>query len=228
MTATVPIGTPVAGAHGEPLGAVATVYTEAGTGRPVWAGVDGARGTAVVPLDGSTFDGTTLHLPYGADHLRDAPPHAPGTTIAPAEAAELTRHYGVRPAAPPVEPSPDDDGVLVRSEERLWIDRAFVETGRARMVTSVITENVTFTVPVRRQVVHLEYDPFPLDRQPPSTTGPAPDVHEVVRYEERVRLVTEVVPVERVRMVTRVVTTEQTLHDRVSHEEIELDEPGPA
>lgn len=223
----VPIGAPVLGNHGETLGVVGAVYVDNETGRLAWAAVQGRRHSAVVPLQVSRFDGATLYIPYGADRLASAPLHDPDTMISYAEGDELARHYGLIPAPSGTgdtggDPTdPPDSVTMTRSEEQLRTETINVVVGRARLVTYVVTEEQTFTVPVRRQVVRLVYDAVPDEEQVVADVGPAEHVHEVVLHSEQVLFSSRVIPVERVRLVRRVVTGECTVADTVQSEQID-------
>ena len=224
------IGATVIGGGGELLGHVGAVYVDNATGVPAWAAVQGRHHTAVVPLQHSRFDGTTLQVPYDAARLQGAPHHDPATLISYAEGDDLARHYGLLPGAPtphlrlsPPQSTGVGDGVMVRSEERLRTDTVNVVVGRARLVVTVVTEDQTFTVPVRRQEVRLVYDPVPEHEQTLSSAGPAEETVEVVLHAEQVLITTQVVPVERARMVKRVVTAGQTVTAQVRSEQIDLD-----
>jgi uncharacterized protein (TIGR02271 family) len=110
-----------------------------------------------------------------------------------------------------------------RSAERQSVGVVNVVVGRARLVTFVVSEEKTFTVPVRRQEVRLVYDPVPADEQSVTSMEPAEETHEVILLSEHVRFTTEVVPVERVRMVRRVVRTGQIVTDQVRSEQLDLE-----
>jgi stress response protein YsnF len=49
---------------------------------------------------------------------------------------------------------------VVRSEEQLQVGTQNVVVGRDRLVKHLVTEHQTFTVPVRREEVRLEYEPL--------------------------------------------------------------------
>ena len=232
------IGAPVIGGAGELLGHVRTVYVDNATGAPVWAAVQGPHHTAVVPLQHSWFDGRTLQVPYDAAKLQAAPHHDPTALISYPEGDDLSATTACSPTRRPTRgrrrthlgrPEPEDVAVI-RSQEQLRTDAVNVVVGRARLITTVVTENQTFTVPVRRQEVRLVYDPIPEDEQTIASTDPSEDTVEVILHAERVQITTQVVPVERVRMVRRVVTTAQTITEPVRSEQIALDQtnlPGP-
>jgi uncharacterized protein (TIGR02271 family) len=224
-------GAPVIGGAGELLGHVCTVYVDNATGVAAWAAVQGPHHIAVVPLQHSRFDGRTLQVPYDAARLQAAPHHDPTTLISYAEGDDLARHYGLLPHTPQdrgLSPNPSqstggEDVVVTRSQEQLGTDTVNVVVGRARLITTVVTENQTFTIPVRRQEVRLVYDPIPEDEQTIAPSGPSQDAVEVILHAERVQFTTQVVPVERVRMVRRVVTTAQTITAPVRSEQIALE-----
>jgi uncharacterized protein (TIGR02271 family) len=119
-----------------------------------------------------------------------------------------------------------EDALMIRSEERLRAGTVNVVVGRARLVTSVIVEEQTFTIPVRRQEVRLVHEPLPAHEQVVTDVEPAEEVYEVVRYAEQVLFTTQVVPVERVRLIKRVVTTEETVTGQVRSEQIEVEHTG--
>ena len=97
-----------------------------------------------------------------------------------------------------------EDPVVVRSEEQLRAGTVNVVVGRARLITSVVVEEQTFTVPVRRQEIRLVHEPVPEAEQVITDMAPAEETFEVVAYAEQVLVSTQVVPVERVRLVKRV------------------------
>jgi len=226
------VGVTVVGSQRELLGYLGPVYSDDATGRPAWVVVYGTRRTAVVPLEVTHFDGEAVHLPFGAQELRTAPHHDPDNRISYQDGDDLYRHYGFTPPArhPAPEPSATDhgaggDAVMVRSQEQLRAGREIVVVGRVRLRKHLVTEDQTFVVPVNREEITIDYDEMPPEqRTPHAGTGLSEDTYEVVRYEERVVITKEFVPVERVRMVRRVVTTDQTVVGQVNTELIDVDE----
>ena len=130
------------------------------------------------------------------------------------EHAGYRPHRGLRPDAP---------AEVVRSEERLRVATETVAVGRARLVKYVVTEDVTYTVTVRREEARLEFDEYPAHAQVPVAVGPTANAPEVVLHEERVVVTTEVVPVERVRMVTTLRSVEQVVEGLARAERVEVD-----
>lgn len=214
------VGASVVGSRGELLGYLGPVYPDNATGRPAWAVVHGTRQTAVVPLEMSRFDGTALRLPFGDEKLSTAPHRDPAGRISDEDGADLYRHYGLLPPTP-------EAGAMVRSEERLSVGTETVVAGRLRMRKYLVTEEQTVTVPVTREEIAFDFEEIPPDAQVPDPGGTlAEDTYEVIRYEERVVVTTQLVPVERVRLVRRVVTTEQSVTGRVRRELIDLEQTG--
>lgn len=121
----------------------------------------------------------------------------------------------------------DPAGWMTRSEEQLRVRSEWVVVGRARLVRRVVTEDVTYTVPVRREEIRLEHDTLPV---PEAATvaddgadGAAERTCEMVRHEERVVITKRVVPVERVRMTRRVATADTVVHGRVRAERVDVE-----
>ena len=127
---------------------------------------------------------------------------------------------GAAPAGPAV----------TRYEERLRVGVQTVVTGRVRVRKRLVTEQQTITVPVTREeitVEHLEGPPGPGAGGWSASEPLREQVLEVVRYEERVLVTTEVVPVERVRVVRHIVTTPQVVEGDVRREVVEVETDLP-
>lgn len=244
-------GAVVRNTEGAVLGRVDGVYFHASTGRATWAEVTDGVGTAMVPLDHAVLDGDGLRLPYRVEQLVTAPRHDLGGYLEPQAEQALYRHYGLPTTDPgtadpgTVEPDPagpdvadlatttpnpalshsDGSTDVVRSEEQLRVGVQRRIYGRARLVTYLVTENQTFTVPVTRQEVRLE--PVPLSGTDPESDGPVgelvEDVYEVVLHRQEVSFTKTVVPSERVRLVRRIVSGQQPITTALRQEQIDLD-----
>jgi uncharacterized protein (TIGR02271 family) len=120
---------------------------------------------------------------------------------------------------------PTTDDSMTRSEERLNVGTERQTTGRARLRKYVTTENVTQTVPVRREEVRIEREPITDANAGAAMSGAdiSEEEHEVVLHEERPVIEKETVPVERVRLDTETVTDEVTVDEEVRKERIETD-----
>jgi stress response protein YsnF len=168
----------------------------------------------------------TARIPAGAAPDSAAPDRAAPDRAAPDEPSG--RH-----AAPG---TPDrSDGGMVRSEERLAVGTERVAATRVRVVKYVVTEEVTLTVPVRREEIRIEEvpldapDPGPgesLVDSGPAGTGGLPE--EIVLHTERPVVSVEVVPTERVRLRTEVVEGHETVSGPVQREQIVVDQQPSA
>jgi len=125
---------------------------------------------------------------------------------------------------------PTTDYAMTVSEERLQVGTQRREAGRARLRKYVVTENVTQTVPVRREEVRLEREPITEANRDAALSGPelSEEEHEVVLHEERPVVQKETVPVERVRLDTETIVEQQTVGGEVRKERVEVegDVPG--
>ena len=114
---------------------------------------------------------------------------------------------------------------MTRSEEELRVGTAERESGRARLQKYVVEEEVTQTVPVRREEVRVEREPITDANRGEAVDGPAisEEEHEVVLHSEEVVVDKQAVPKERVRLETDVTTEEETVSDTVRKERIDVD-----
>ena len=246
---------------GAKIGTVEHFYVDDRTGAPSWVavttGLFGTRPYVVPALDAAYADGG-LHLPVSIDAVKSAPRMA-GDHLSPDDEAELRRHYGTGTgadtrsedlAAPPVSdptvtmpvdaPRPpasgDDDGggAMTRSEEQLVVGTERVATTRARLVKYVVTEEVTITVPIRREEIRIKQVPIDapddgpgeslLSEQPNGTAATTALPDEIILHTERPVVSVEVVPTERVRLRTEVVQGQETVTEQVQREEIVVDQ----
>jgi uncharacterized protein (TIGR02271 family) len=127
---------------------------------------------------------------------------------------------------------PDGDAVeVVAAEEQLQVDKRRRPHERVRLRREVVTEEVTITVPLRREVVRIERVPIEpgtageLDGLGAFTEG---EIQELVLMEEQAVVDKRVVPRERVRLAKDVVTEEQQITRALRREEVDVDrEPSP-
>ena len=117
---------------------------------------------------------------------------------------------------------PTTDDAMTRSEEEVRVGVARREAGRARLRKYIVTEQVTQTVPVSREEVHIEREPITEANRDAAYSGKdlSEEEHEVVLHEEVPVAQKEVVAKERVRLATDTVTSEQTVTEDVRKERI--------
>ena len=235
------------GSDGEKLGTIEEIYLDTDTDQPEWALVaTGMFGTkqSFVPVSGLSQEGGNATVPYDKATVKDAPKVDPDGRLSEEEEAELYRHYGRDYGSAGTTSTGDDrdrddrdtvghdvsgpttDDAMTRSEEELRVGKTERESGRARLRKYVVEDEVTQTVPVRREEVRIEREPI-TDANVGSATG-GPDIsseeHEVVLHEEEPVAEKRTVPKERVRLDKDVQTEERQVSDTVRKEEIEFDD----
>ena len=241
--ATAWVGRTLVDRDGGKIGTVEDVYLDDPSGQPEWLAVKtGLFGgdLSFVPISGATTAGDAVRVPYEASLVKDAPNAAADGHLSPEEERRLYDHYGRDFGDWSYDRSgtttgydtsgPTTDDAMTRSEEEVAVGTQRVEAGRARLRKYVVTENVTTTVPVEREVARLEREPITDANVAAATSGP--DIteaeHEVVLTEEQPVVEKQVVPKERVRLATDTVTEEQQVSADVRKERIEAegDVPG--
>jgi uncharacterized protein (TIGR02271 family) len=117
---------------------------------------------------------------------------------------------------------------MTRSEEELSVGTTERESGRVRLRKYVVSDEVTKTVPVKREEVRVEREPITDANAGDALDGPAmsEEEHEIVLHDEEVVAEKRVVPKERVRLDKDVEVDERTVSEDVRREEIEVDDGG--
>jgi uncharacterized protein (TIGR02271 family) len=121
---------------------------------------------------------------------------------------------------------PTTDDAMTRSEEELHVGTQQREAGRARLRKYVVEDEVTQTVPVRREEVRVEREPITDANVDSATDGPeiSEEEHEVVLHEEQPVAEKRTVPKERVRLDKDVDTSQEQVSDTVRQERIDVDD----
>ncbi|MBV8943594.1 MAG: PRC and DUF2382 domain-containing protein [Solirubrobacterales bacterium] len=132
-----------------------------------------------------------------------------------------------QPGQPRFEPAAKGraDEPITRSEEELQIGLERRERGRVRLRKYVVTEQVTKTVPVRREVLRVEREPITESSRPGTLpdSGISEEEHEVLLYEEEPIVEKRVVPKERVRLGKETITDETEVCEEIRKERIDTD-----
>jgi uncharacterized protein (TIGR02271 family) len=171
--------------------------------------------------------------------LAPSAPSAPAAPHAPSEASTETHAHAeshastethAAVAAPhtssPMQAETHDDGGtpwVVRSEERLRVDTEEYEAARVRLRKYVVTEEVSQSVPVRREELLIEREPITtaaLDGASADSLFQEEVVEFVGREEHAVVTGKETVAVERVRLGRTKVTGRATVREQVRKERI--------
>jgi uncharacterized protein (TIGR02271 family) len=121
---------------------------------------------------------------------------------------------------------PNTDSAMTRSEEELRVGTTEREAGRVRLKKYVVEDEVTETVPVRREDVRVEREPITDANRGEALDGPdiSEEEHEVVLHQEEVVAEKRAVPKERIRLEKDVETNEETVSETVRSERVDVDE----
>jgi uncharacterized protein (TIGR02271 family) len=239
------VGRTLVDQSGDKIGTIDDVYLDDASGQPEWLAVSTGllgRNLSFVPIEGASPSGDDLMVPYAKSQVKDAPNAAPDGHLSPEEEQRLYEHYGrsfgdwsyddttagtadygTTGTTGYDTSGPTTDEAMTRSEEELAVGTQRQETGRARLRKYVVTENVTTTVPVQREVARLEREPITDANVGQAMDGPAisEEEHEVVLTEEQPVVEKRVVPKERVRLDTETVTEQRQVNEDVRKEVIE-------
>ena len=189
------------------------------------------RDEVLVPMAGAEMEGNTVHVAFSKEQILSAPTVLPGGV--PELVDDLVRHYATtNPAiySPKAEEELQARGAtqaeVIRSEERLQITRERQPVERVRLRKRIVTEYVTQTIPVQREVVEIEQirEPdVPLDEHAEHVGAEvAEGVYELILYKEVPVIGKRVVPVERVRMRVLAHTEEVTVTEQLRSEKVEF------
>lgn len=235
------VGKAVVDANGAPAG---TLDAVAG-GTKEWpdvalvdvGGEAGTRRVVALPADRARIEKHAIRLPYLRDEIHDA-------LEVDADGKDVPDDIlgGLRAD---LDGSIDDDEGMVVSEEQLVAERVTKVADRAVVRKVVVTEEVTITVPLRREDVRVdrieavertrEVDGKVVEVERPDAVDQredavaedyfdAPDEQDVelVLYAEEPIVTARVVPIERVRVGKAVVTEDTVLAGEVRKERVEV------
>jgi uncharacterized protein (TIGR02271 family) len=121
---------------------------------------------------------------------------------------------------------PNTDNAMTLSEEELRVGKTEREAGRVRLKKYVVEDQVTETVPVRREEVRVEREPITDANVDAALDGPniSEEEHEVVLHEEDVVAEKRTVPKERIRLEKDVETDQETVSETVRSERVDVDD----
>ncbi|HEX5782063.1 MAG TPA: PRC and DUF2382 domain-containing protein [Solirubrobacteraceae bacterium] len=228
---------------GDKLGTIEEIYLDTDTNQPEWAliatGLFGSK-QSFVPISNAGRDDDAVTVPFDKATVKDAPKIDPDGRLSESEEQELYRHYGID--YPGVgsgsgtangdddtvgrdTSGPTTDDAMTRSEEELRVGTTERESGRVRLKKYVVEDEVTQTVPVRREEVRVEREPITDGNVGAATDGPAisEEEHEVVLHEEEAVVEKQAVPKERVRLDKDTQTEERQVSETLRKEEIDVD-----
>jgi uncharacterized protein (TIGR02271 family) len=222
-------GRDIIDADGEKVGTLEELFRDGDTQQPEWAVVrTGMFGTKLsfVPIQGAEPRGENVQVLFSKAQIKDAPriDDSDGQ-LSQDEEAQLYEHYRLTRSNGHDTSGPTTDEAMTRSEEELKVGTAERERGRARLRKYVVTEQVTQTVPVKREKVRLEREPITGGNLDQALDGPeiSEEEHEVVLHEEEPVVEKRTVPKERVRMEKDSVTDDAQVSEEIRKEQIEAD-----
>ncbi|WP_069160159.1 PRC and DUF2382 domain-containing protein [Nocardia altamirensis] len=228
------IGSAVYDPEGDKIGKVKRIYIDNSSGSPTWVAVSTGlfSSDSLVPLAGAQLrhDPGALQVRVEKEEVKTAPHLDRDGLISPQAERELFEHYHIDPSRAAWDMGgkqmrggtrPADAG-LVRSEERLAVDKQTETAGTARLHKYVETEEQTVTVPTTHEEVRIEREPI-TDPSAVRRADIGEQEREVTLHEERVTAHKETVPVERVRLAVDQVQDSQTVSDTVRKERIETE-----
>jgi uncharacterized protein (TIGR02271 family) len=207
-----------------------------------------------VPIGDASPAGDGIRVPFAKATVKDAPSVDPDGRLSQQEERELYAHYdreysefsgsggsgvldGERDVDTDVDTrerggpggdvsGPNTDEAMTLSEEELRVGTTERESGRVRLKKYIVEDEVTETVPVRREEVRLEREPITDANRDDALDGPAisEEEHEVVLHEEEVVASKRAVPKERVRLEKDVTTEDETISETVRQERVDVDD----
>jgi len=121
---------------------------------------------------------------------------------------------------------PNTDDAMTRSEEELRVGTTEREAGRVRLKKYVVEDQVSQTVPVRREEVRVEREAITDANVDDALDGPdlSEEEHEVTLRAEEPVVEKRTVPKERVRLEKDVETEEREVSETVRSERIDVDD----
>lgn len=238
--------------NGDKLGNVKEVYINDSSGQPDFVEVNhGLFGmnSSLVPLRGHSLNDDALNLAFAKDSIKDSPNIDDDAHLSRDDQNAIYEHYGLtdtqnvttyadereqrgvedrdavnRDAAARREHNTADDDSLVRSEERLNVDKQRVNTGEAKLRKYVVHDSETVEVPVEREEVSVERTPIdPDDRVAGKGQKLGEDEASVTLHEDRVNVEKNSVPVEEVRLGKDTVRDTEAVTEDVAKERIEAE-----
>ncbi len=231
-------GTAVLDKDGEKIGTLSDFYVDDETEQPSWitvkTGFFGSK-SSFVPLAPARETEDGLVVPLTKDQVKDAPNVDADEEISQSDERELYQYYrslfGEQQSDASTGSSASETGgssdTVIRSEEEVQVNKRTEEAGRVRLKKYVVTENITFTVPVEREEVRLAQEPIPADEATQARGAKiGEEEQEVTLHEEQIEVDKKVVPKERLRLEKQAVQEEAQVDETVRKERIDVEGDG--
>lgn len=228
---------------GDKIGKIDGFYVNEGSNTPDWIAIKtGFFGNRIsfVPLEAAEPTEDGIRVNFTKDQVKSAPNVEADGEIGPDEETELYNYYhqidtfesDTTKHSDTDDEEDDDDinrqrneGAMTRSEEEVNVDKQQVETGRVRLKKYVVTENVNFTVPLRKEKVRVNREPITDANKSAALSGPdiSEGEHEEVIYEEQLSVDKKVVPKERISLDKEVTQDEEQVNEEVRKEQVDVE-----
>lgn len=231
-------GLPAVDRAQQPVGAIADVYLSRASGEPEFVLLElGGGAQTPVPLTNARLTGGVLHLDIDADRVAAAPPADGGEELTPEYEVRLYEHYGHD--APAVAPDAaattelqgagdDESAEMTVSEEQLVVDTQARPTERVRVRKRVVTEEVTLTIPLRREELVIEREPIePGTAEAPADAQIVDAEFDFLLLAEQPVIEKRIVPVEQIRVRKDVIVEEELVSDQVRKERVDVEHDAP-
>lgn len=162
---------------------------------------------------------------YGVEAVQDQAQYKEPAPRSPQPTPSAGRHAatgGAAAGAAAGTPATDSAAEMVRSEERLNVDKNVETTGNVTLRKYVVHDTETVEVPVEREEVRVERQPL-TGEEADKLRGQdlSDDEASVTLHEERVTVNKESVPVEKVSLEKDTIRDTQTVTEDVAKERIE-------
>ncbi|MFO6505434.1 PRC and DUF2382 domain-containing protein [Corynebacterium freneyi] len=180
----------------------------------------GAAGTGAGVAGGLAADGD--HTKNRPGRVQDRPDHVDSNL----SHEELERREGGTDVPDNRRAGRTESDAMIRSEERMNVDKQNVETGEVRLRKHVVTDTETVEVPVTREEVRIEREPISeVDARDLAAKDSriGEDEASVTLHEERVNVTKESVPVEKVNLGKETVRDTETHTEELRKERIDAD-----
>lgn len=239
------LGQTLVDGNGDKVGIIQDIYLDQETREPEWILVSsGLFGTkeAFVPAVSASPTAEGMQVTYDKATIKDAPKAEPDGDLSQSEELELYRHYGLEysegvsgsglPAGETVgrdTSGPETDRAMTRSEEQLQIRKTKRPSETVRLRKFITEEQVTTTVPVKREVLRVEREPITDENVGDAMSGAELSTEEVELELSAEQVVVDktVVPKERVRLDTDVEVEQRQVDETVRKEQVEVESDIP-
>lgn len=114
-----------------------------------------------------------------------------------------------------------NDGEIIRSEERLNVEKERVASGEARLRKYVVEDTETVEVPVSREEVRIERTPISEEEAANFSGKIGEEEASVTLHEERVNVSKDTVPVEKINLSKEAVKDTETVTETVRKEQFD-------